>query len=51
MSNLKITGKLQLSYEVTVSGNKNSALSCLAASLLLFYFGIKFGLKFIQMVL
>ena len=35
MSNLKITGKLQLSYEVTVSGNKNSALSCLAASLLL----------------
>lgn len=35
MSNLKIKGKLQLSGEVKTSGNKNAALACLAASLLL----------------
>ncbi|MBI2676972.1 MAG: UDP-N-acetylglucosamine 1-carboxyvinyltransferase [Candidatus Yanofskybacteria bacterium] len=35
MSNLKITGKTELSGEIAVSGNKNSALPCLAASLLL----------------
>ena len=35
MSNLKIAGKVGLSGEVSISGNKNSALPCLAASLLL----------------
>ncbi|MBI2057889.1 MAG: UDP-N-acetylglucosamine 1-carboxyvinyltransferase [Candidatus Yanofskybacteria bacterium] len=35
MSNLKIAGKTKLSGSVAVSGNKNAALPCLAASLLL----------------
>ena len=35
MSNLKIMGEIKLSGEVVVSGSKNSALPCLAASLLL----------------
>lgn len=35
MSNLKIKGKSELSGQVSVSGNKNAALACLAASLLL----------------
>lgn len=35
MSNLKIQGRIKLSGEVTVAGNKNAALPCLAAALLL----------------
>ncbi|OGY67855.1 MAG: hypothetical protein A3I24_02035 [Candidatus Harrisonbacteria bacterium RIFCSPLOWO2_02_FULL_41_13b] len=35
MSNLKVFGKLELEGAVKISGNKNSALPCLAASLLL----------------
>ncbi len=35
MSSLKIKGKVELSGEVNISGNKNAALACLAASLLL----------------
>lgn len=35
MSNLKITGGAKLAGEVTVTGNKNAALPCLAATLLL----------------